>query len=336
MNLDAIQAELTRFFTEQVSSNAQATHFRASNGHSGLTFLFNLRCNGTEQGYVLRLPPSGVRRSGNTDVYRQVPLLRTLHAHGLPVPSVPWACAEDNWFGLPFMIMERLPGRNFLVWDPEPTFERTPEDVAPIWLQTAQTLAQFHRFDAHTHLAVWQSPRSLSSEIDFWQPIYEHAAQPEWIALGARVQKLLHTSTPRDVPTGLVHGDFQPGNVLFDGQHRLTGVIDWELSHIGAQTLDIGWMMMAADPCMWHADYRAVYPPPVADLLAVYEQALGRRVLDASWYQALSGYILASIACLNVKLHRKGQREDPLWESIALSIPTLFGRAAEILFEEWV
>lgn len=335
MNRNEIQAELTRFFANEVGTDTQVTHFQKSNGHSGLTFLFDLKHNGQDQGYVLRLPPPGVRRSGNTDVYRQVPLLRTLYDHDLPVPTVPWACAEETWFGLPFMIMDRLPGRNFLVWDPDAAFARTPEVVAPLWQQTAQALAKFHRFDAQTHLADWQSPRSLATEIDFWQPIYEHAAQPEWVELGAGVQKLLHDSMPTEVPTGLVHGDFQPGNAMFNAQHKLTGIIDWELSHIGAQTLDIGWMMMAADPQMWHGDYCAVCPPPVTDILAAYEQALGRRVPDASWYQALGGYILASIACLNVKLHRKGQREDPLWESIALSIPTLFGHAEKILLAEW-
>lgn len=335
MELSDIQAELARFFADELGTGYQVADFRASNGHSGLTFLFDLEHDGEKRGYVLRLPPPGVRRSGNTDVYRQVPLLRTLHAHGLPVPAVPWACAEETWFGLPFMIMEQLPGRNFLVWDPDPAFERKPEVVGPLWLQTAQVLAQFHRFDTQTHLSDWQSPRSLASEIDFWQPIYEHAAQPEWIEYGARVQKLLHDTMPGDIPTGLVHGDFQPGNALFDAQHQLTGIIDWELSHIGAPTLDIGWMMMAADLDMWHDDYHAICAPPVADILGAYEQALGRKVPDASWYQALGGYILASIACLNVKLHRKGQREDPLWENIALSIPSLFGRAEKILYEEW-
>ncbi|HEX9843585.1 MAG TPA: hypothetical protein VGC20_12585 [bacterium] len=37
------------------------------------------------------------------------------------------------------------------------------------------------------------------------------------------------------------------------------------------------------------------------------------------------------IGCLNVKLHRKGQRHDPMWERFAPSIPFLFGRAAALL-----
>ena len=48
-----------------------------------------------------------------------------------------------------------------------------------------------------------------------------------------------------------------------------------------------------------------------------------------SWYQAFAGYRFGVISCLNVKLHRRGQRHDPTWERFAPAIPHLFGRARE-------
>ena len=62
-------------------------------GHAGLTFGFRRdrarRRADAAPRLVLKLSPPGVRRAGNTDVFHQAPLLRALHAAGLPVPDVP-------------------------------------------------------------------------------------------------------------------------------------------------------------------------------------------------------------------------------------------------------
>ena len=50
-----------------------------------------------------------------------------------------------------------------------------------------------------------------------------------------------------------------------------------------------------------------------------------------AWWQALAGYRLGSIACLNVHLHRSGRRPDVVWERFASAIPAMFGRAAALL-----
>jgi aminoglycoside phosphotransferase (APT) family kinase protein len=38
-----------------------------------------------------------------------------------------------------------------------------------------------------------------------------------------------------------VHGDFRLGNILVN-ERGLTGIIDWELAHIGNPIQDLGWM----------------------------------------------------------------------------------------------
>ncbi|MFZ5780190.1 MAG: phosphotransferase [Pseudomonadota bacterium] len=97
-------------------------------GHAGLTFGFEVAGPAGEgfASLVLKLAPPGVRRLGNTDVYRQAPLLRALHVAGLPAPDVPFASADETELGTPFIMMQRLPGRPFLVWDPDPSFDRSP------------------------------------------------------------------------------------------------------------------------------------------------------------------------------------------------------------------
>ena len=118
-----------RMIEAELSTEARVTHFGVmEDGHAGLTFGFEVSGPaGATAGYVLKVAPSGVARRGNTDVYRQAPLLRALKSCGLPVPEVPWASAGDDVLGTPFIVMERLPGRVFVPWEPHASFSREPE-----------------------------------------------------------------------------------------------------------------------------------------------------------------------------------------------------------------
>lgn len=330
--LNGIAARLERALRAAQGAELRVGNFDVmEDGHAGLTFGFDLSdAAGELRGrYVLKMAPAGVKRHGNTDVFRQSPLLKALGTQGLPVPAVPWASAEDESLGAPFIVMERLPGRVFLVWEPHASFSREVADLRRIWLQAAELLARVHRVDWRTALAGWEEPRSLTDELDQWTKILRHAEDPGWHAAGTQLGELLRAHLPDEAPEGLVHGDFQPGNILYeDGQVR--GLIDWELSLIGAQGLDLGWMLMMIDPQAWHPGWRPVAPLPGAEVVDAYRAAGGPAFANLEWYQAMAQYRLGAIACLNVKLHRSGKRPDELWERFASSIPHLFGRGAEL------
>ncbi|MGE0334078.1 MAG: phosphotransferase family protein [Gammaproteobacteria bacterium] len=333
MVTEELTDNLRTFVHTHLGPDAELAEVTDSDGHAGLTFLFNTRSRATGQpgpGYVLKIPPKGVARRGNTDVYRQAPLMRALHAAGLPVPRVPYASDGEEIFGVPYIVMERLPGRTFLVWDPHPSFARTRESAEPLWRQAVEALTDFHQFDWRTRLAGWQAPEPLPEQVSRWRKIYHHAPEPRWIAQAEAVESRLLATMPSATPVGLYHGDYQPGNILYaDG--RLTGVIDWEISGIGDMLLDIGWLMMVADQENWVDAWRPVYPPDVAEIRDIYEARMGQRYPEIPWYQAFAGYRLASIGCLNVKLHRKGQRHDPLWENMGLCLSSMFERARALL-----
>ena len=331
MDIEELRSGLSAFIAAELGSAARLTDLQASDGHAGLTFLFDvIDAQGVAIGYVIKLPPKGVRRHGNTDVYRQAPLMRALHKAGVPVPQVPWAYDDNAWFEVPFIIMERLPGRVFFVWDPPAVFERSAAAAEPLWEQCALALAQLHQFDWRTHLASWEQPEALPDQITRWERIYAQAPEPDWVKAAAATEKALLAELPDGQPLGLFHGDYQPGNILYHGG-QLTGIIDWEISGIGAKLLDIGWLMMIADPANWTPVYHPIYPLAPARLRSLFEHGVGRVYEEIPWYQALAGYRLACIACLNVKLHRRGQRHDPAWEKIGLGVMPMFSRAQAIL-----
>ena len=339
MNIDAVAADLHRFVHAHYGPHCSVEALKVMEaGHAGLTFGFRVvdrAAAATRAQLILKLSPPGVRRAGNTDVYRQAPLLRALHRAGLPVPDVPWAGADEDAFGTPFVMMQFLPGQPFFVWQPDASFDLAPRAVAALWQQCIDALARLHRFDWRRHLPDWQAPCALRDEIGRWSPILAKSPEPPWIEAGLRTRERLLATLPSDAPVGLVHGDYQPGNVLYDGG-RLSGVIDWELASIGGRLLDVGWLMMLADRQSWHAGWMPLCPLSPDAVAARYEQAMGEPQADLAWYQALAGYRLGAISCLNVHLHRSGRRPDAIWERFALAIPALFARAASILEGEGV
>ena len=138
-----------------------------ADGHAGLTYGFELQwLDKAPEAFILKLAPRGVRRSGSTDIFRQAKLLRALHAAGYPAPAVPWACSGDEPLGAPFVIMRRLPGRTFIIWDPAPSLLRAPRQLPAMWIETAQAMAKLHRFDWRKQLAgTGREPASLAAEL---------------------------------------------------------------------------------------------------------------------------------------------------------------------------
>jgi len=301
-------------------------------GHAGLTFGFDVTNDASERlgSYVLKLAPAGVARRGNTDVYRQAPLLRSLAKAGMPVPAVPWASPSEELLGTPFIIMEWLPGRIFFVWQPHGSFPRETSALRALWLQAAQMLARLHQVNWQAVLADWERPRPLHDELNTWAPLLRHAETAALRDAGLELHRLLTAHVPDEHPIGVVHGDFQPGNILYvDG--KAGAIIDWELASIGAQGLDVGWLMMLADGLAWPSTCRPVAPLSCTDLLDEYRHAGGPALANVDWHQALAQFRLGSIACLNVKLHRSGKRPDCFWESMEPAISVLFARGIELV-----
>jgi aminoglycoside phosphotransferase (APT) family kinase protein len=245
------------------------------------------------------------------------------------VPAVPWASPDEAVLGTPFIVMERLPGRVFLVWEPHSSFPPDPAQLREVWLQAARMLARLHMVDWQSTLPDWEKPRRLREELDFWTPLLRHAPDPKWLTAGTELNGLLAASIPDAQPIGVVHGDFQPGNILYvDG--RAETLIDWELASIGSQGLDVGWLLMMSDGEAWDPGWRPVAPVSREDLIGAYRRTDGPALSNLDWYQALAHYRGGAIACLNVKLHRSGKRKDDLWERFATSVPSLFARGVAL------
>lgn len=306
---------------------------RAMPGHAGLSFGFRVVDRGGDEldHLVMRMPPKGVRRAGNTDVLRQVPLLRALRAERVPVAEVVWADDDEQWFEVPYFMVRFLAGETYAVREPSPSFA-VGADV--VLRHAVEALATVHLVDQPRVLGDWEPAKDLRTEIEFWTPLIAKAAEPEWRTLGERTRDLLLAAVPDTPWVGVFHGDFQTNNVLFEPAHgTVNAVLDWEISGVGAQLLDIGWLLFMNDGDSWADPAGLQRVPPFDQLVQWYAQATGRTVTldDVAFFRALSGYRFGVISGLNVMLHRTGKRHDPEWERIALSVPAMFEQAIRLV-----
>jgi hypothetical protein len=69
------------------------------------------------------------------------------------------------------------------------------------------------------------------------------------------------------------------------------------------------------------------------EMVDTYAAAAGFPVSksEVQWFRAFAGYRFGVITCFNVMLHRRGKRDDPLWEETALSAPRMFEHGLELL-----
>ena len=78
---------------------------------------------------------------------------------------------------------------------------------------------------------------------------------------------------------------------------------------------------------------KRVIPLPAEEVIAAYTEAAAFPVSsdEVGWFRAFAGYRFGVITCFNLMLHRRGKRDDPHWEDVALSAPLMFEHGLELL-----
>lgn len=314
---------------------SQVSSVQALPGHAGLGFRFDVSRDGGIDRYVIRMAPPGVRRSGSTDVLRQVPLLRGLERAGFPVARVIWASSEEEFFGTDAYVQEFLPGAP-LSMEKDANVDRPPQDVVHRHVASAvDALAQLHSLDWQQTVPGWQTPSTLVEDVAFWDALRPKMWDERSIDAAGTLATRLRATAPSSRRIGIFHGDFHTSNIIFAEDASINGVLDWELSGIGAQLLDIAWLSLFTDPACWapeHDDRMGVAVDPEW-LYELYCERTGADRLDLNWFKAFACFRFAVIIGVNLRLHRLGRRIDPFWDGLASSVDALIARG-ELLLDD--
>ncbi|MGO9453275.1 MAG: phosphotransferase family protein [Candidatus Binataceae bacterium] len=302
-------------------------------GHAG--FGYSLVLDRTTPGgisgkLVLRVAPEGTRIAGPADVVRQARIMESLADTEVPVPPIHWYGDEAEFFGRPYFVAGFVQG--FRLVD-VPNIAR--EDARKLARRGVETMAALHRVDWRPRRAAWGGdPTPLSEEMKRLDHLLDRPTlDPATVARAPELREKLRATIP-DARVGIVHGDFQFSNIMFnDG--RVAALIDWEISLLGPTLLDLGWICFFADPASFVEDRSQTSPAPLAaeEIVEIYSAVAGFPVSmeQVRWFRAFAGYRFGVITCFNLMLHRRGKRHDPEWERIGLSAPRMFEHALELL-----
>lgn len=192
----------------------------------------------------------------------------------VPSPEPLLLDQQGAWFGAPTLVISKLPGRPNLV----------PADRDAWVRQIAHTVSRLHAYDVRRargalrrphHASRWTPPDAAAR----WAPLYQRAAERVQTALPIRPAK-----------RALCHGDFHPGNMLFQ-RDTLSGLVDWSSTRVGPAWFDVAYcrielsLLFGVDTA---EQFRAACadllgPPP--DELPVWDLmcALGAREWSHQW-----------------------------------------------------
>lgn len=214
-----------------------------------------------EERFVLRRAPSAEWIAARAlDMAGEAELIRRAHAAGIAAPEVVAELAAEDALGIGF-IMRCLPGTA----DPEVALTSPPELAGDL----AKAMAGIHQLDP-TGLEFL--PRLLPGEgvEGLAQQFADAGGDRPVIALGLA---WLRANLPPPAPLVVVHGDFRIGNLMVaDG--RLSGVLDWELAHLGDGHEDLAYGCMT----VWRfgrLDRQGFGLTDMATLAEAYEAAGG-------------------------------------------------------------
>jgi aminoglycoside phosphotransferase (APT) family kinase protein len=264
-----------------------------SSGASRVTFAFATAAHGELVVQIDR------RAAPERHAPAQAELLLAAAQAGVPVPRVVAHGTEDPVLGASWIVMEAIGGTT----DPNRILAAEGVPRAGELLDSiAAALAAVHRMPADPALAPpVDDPlarlRELHDGLGQPHPTFELAFR----ALGEDRKASRRT---------LVHGDFRVGNLMVAG-HGVSGVLDWELTHLGDPLEDLGWLCVPAWRFM-RPDRPAAGLGTREELAAAYERHSGVEVdLRALLRWELAGTLRWGVICvMQAFTHLSGARRS--------------------------
>ena len=238
---------------------------RISGGQSNPTFFVTY----SNRRLVLRKQPPGELLPSAHAIDREYRVISALAGSAVPVPPAVTYCEDRSVVGTPFYVMGRVDGRIF--------HETTLPGVAPrqrraMYAEMARTLAALHGVDVDAAgLAGFGRPGDyFARQIGRWTKQW-HLSRTREDGNIERLIEWLPEHIPADAATGLVHGDYRIGNLMFHPvEPRVVAILDWELSTLGHPLADVGHAAIA-----WQTR-----PDEFGGLLGLDLEALGLPTLD--------------------------------------------------------
>ncbi len=297
--------------------------------------IYELRRDGLH--CAMRIPPATAPESRDAGILREWRIIEALDGSDVPHTAAVAVCTDPTVLGRTFYLMGFIDGwspMNLTDGWPAP-FDTDLEARQGLSYQLVEGIALLSKVD-------WRA-KGLD---DLGRPDGFHERQVDrWSAFLDRIKgrelpgfdeaaAWLRTHRPIDFVPGLMHGDYQFANVMYEdgAPARLAALVDWEMGTVGDPKLDLGWTVQGwpddtSDPAVSDSGYVDMYGMPSRDqVVAHYAEVSGRQVDDLDYYLILAKWKLAVV--LEQGFQRAG--DDPKLNAFGPIVLDLMQGAADL------
>ena len=262
--------------------------------------------------FIVRRDPEASLLETERDIEFRV--YQALQDTAVPVPEVFWMESDPGWLERPFFVMGRLPGDA----SQQAVIAADAAQDGAIAQQKVEILARIHSLDCSASgglgldfLALPAGPKGCAEmEIERWERVLrQQALEPQPVLELALDWLRAHQPVAQRV--GLVHADYRTGNFLVDGD-RISGVLDWEMVHLGDPLEDVAWVCLRA--WRWAGDARVGGLLAREEFYRRYEEASGLKVDPEAvrFWEALGNVKWAVICLTGARSFAEGRSMDAI------------------------
>lgn len=258
---------------------------------------------------ILRLPPSAGAMLDGHDVVMQAKVYEELRwtAGAPPVPSIVMIGEDPSLIGVPFFVMERVPGESVNDLEIQAWFTDASDafrgQLCRDWISAIALHAKL------APLSVLGEPLSPEADLLRWRAFAKAANNT---TLLPSFDRLLAKPAPLSGPLAVIHGDTKLSNMMWhNGQ--LSAVLDWEMSLNGEPLADLGYVLYAFES-HYHGATRAQKLPGMLsrdEVIALWQEVTGRSAEGLYWHEVAQIAKTCAIIAEGVNMFVTGRSSDP-------------------------
>jgi len=288
---------------------------------------------------VLRRPPRNVPKGRNETMLREYRVLAALADSDVPHARARGVCEDPEVLGAAFYVMDHVDGWSPIatpgVW-PAP-FDADLDARRGLAYELVDAIAALGQLDWKARgLEGFGKPEGfLERQVDRWLHHLSGFRFRELPGLEVAGEWLRHR-VPAHYTTGIIHGDYQFANVMF--QHgapaKMAAVVDWEMATVGDPLLDLAWVLMTwptshdADINRSYVDYEGM--PLRDELMHRYASRSGLPVDAIDYYIVLARFKMAIVLEQGYARYQQGGADNPKMQAFGDIVLDMAARAAEL------
>ncbi|WP_280399787.1 phosphotransferase family protein [Nocardia carnea] len=255
-DLDALVAALRPWLADRLgvaSVDVDPPDYPRGAGFSNETILVTVRAGQRVDDLVVRIAPAPEHQVFfEPKFHMQYDVLIALARHPeVRVPQALWFEGDAAVLGRPFYVMRRMYGRVPVSMPPYNSSgwlaEATPAERRTLWESAMRQLTAIHRLPMET-VSFFDRPEhgapGIAQHLVYWTRYADWAFGNEIPEIVRTLLDWLNEHRPPMSPPGVSWGDARIGNMMFDDDFRVVGVMDWEQASLAGPVADLAWWLL--------------------------------------------------------------------------------------------